>query len=93
MDDELCDTVVMGAVQLQATFSVKAPGRIESIQRARTMGALEQRLHTRYGRIAVCIAIIACHAFHHHRRAAARSISLDALCDLYDALVTPTRRC
>jgi hypothetical protein len=27
MDDELYDTVVMGAVQLQATFSVKAPGR------------------------------------------------------------------
>jgi hypothetical protein len=24
MDDELCDTVVMGAVQLQATFSVVA---------------------------------------------------------------------
>ena len=85
MDDELCDTVVMGAVQLQATFSVKAPGA-SSIQRARTTGALEQRLHTRYGRIAVCIAIIACHALHHHRRAAARSVSLDALCDLYDVL-------
>jgi hypothetical protein len=25
MDDELCDTVVMGAVQLQAAFSVVAP--------------------------------------------------------------------
>ena len=27
MDDELCDTVVMGAVQLQATCSVVAAGR------------------------------------------------------------------
>jgi hypothetical protein len=38
MDDELCDTVVMGAVQLQATFSVVAAGRSSIKDSLRTMG-------------------------------------------------------
>jgi hypothetical protein len=73
MDDELCDTVMMGAVQLQATFSVVCLSTLVSIQRgsnATRRGTLEQRLHTRYDRFAVCVTVIACLALHHHRRAA-----------------------
>ena len=71
MGDELCDSVVMGAVQLQATFSGWPPAlrhpRWDAANVTRR-GTLEQRLHTRYGWCVVCITLIACLALHHHRR-------------------------
>jgi hypothetical protein len=87
MDDELCDTVVVGFVQLQATFSVAA-GR-SSIRSVRTTGhTLEQRLHTLYGSIAVCYRYcVSCASPPSPWPSRNLSLSpLDALSNLYDVL-------
>jgi hypothetical protein len=95
MDDELCDTVVMGVVQLQArsVWPLDAhPSRI----RCERPGTLEQRLHTRNGRIAVCVTLIACIALHHHRRGpraichslhSTLSATCTTRCDLYTTVL------
>jgi hypothetical protein len=74
-------TVMMGVVQLQAAFSVVAPRFIihPKGSNATRRGTLEQRLHTRYDRFVVCIAL------HHHHRAALATLNTiySTLCDLY----------
>ena len=50
--------------RLRSVWPLSAhPSRIRCERR----GTLEQRLHTRYDRLTVCIAVVACVALHHHR--------------------------
>ena len=87
MDDELCDTVVMGAVQLQATFSVVAAWRSSIKDSVRTQhdGAHLSKSCTR-GTTGVWWVLPSLRVlrFTTIAVALAQSVTLDALSDLYD---------
>jgi hypothetical protein len=92
MDDELCYKVVMVVVQLQATFSVVAPGST-TIQRgsnATRRGILEQRLHTRCSTTCLwCVLRTLLRVLRFATIAVLPTLNtnpLDALSNLYDAL-------
>ena len=93
MDDELCDTVVMGAVQLQATFSVVAAGRSSIKDSVRTQhdGAHLSKGCTR-GTTGVWCVLPSLRVLRFTtipvavRPRTLYTISFDALSDLYDTL-------
>ena len=89
MDDELCDTVVMGASQLQATFSVVAAGRSSIKDSVRTQhdGAHLSKGCTRGTTGVWCVlSSLRVLRFTTIAVALAQSVTLDALSDLYDVL-------
>ena len=75
---ELCDTGVLGAIHLQATFS----GAIHERR-----GTLERRLHTRHGRLVCDLLSLRVLRIATITLAASRtSATLHARSDLYDVL-------
>jgi hypothetical protein len=63
MDDELCDTVVMGAVHLQAAFSVVNPGAPPSKMQNATPAHLSTGCTRGYDRllhVLPCLRVLRC---------------------------------
>jgi hypothetical protein len=87
MDDELCDTFVMGAVQLQATFSVVAFGRSSIKGRCERNATRRGKGCTRGTTGLWCVSpLLRVLRFTTIAVALAQSVTLDALSDLYDVL-------